>query len=140
MLTVVNLVALVESAGLVLRAWRSGEGLGVFTWFLIATWLLSNLLDLIPWYPGIREKRGIRIHFRKSLVPASYLAAIGLGGRWLGLSDWVLLPVDLLMLVLFYVNAMLIHLHLKDNSTLTPGFYSHNLHLRVEALDAKESS
>lgn len=132
-LNVVNALAGVLSLAWLGRSWAQGVSPGGWTLLLIAFWAASNALDLYPWYPGIREKRGIRIHFRKSLIPASYFTVFGLALRWVGGPDWTALPVNLLMLVLFYVNAMLLHLHRKDDSTLTPGYYSHNLHLRAES-------
>jgi hypothetical protein len=106
--------------------------LGFNTLFLMTSWLVFNLIHFIPWYPGQKEKLGIRFHFQKNLVPISYLLVFAFALKLAGVSEWVLLPFTLLFLPIYYVSAILLLFHFRDTSSMTPGYFSHNLYLKEE--------
>src|SRR5215470_14400931 len=139
MVRLMNALAGVELLALLVAYLRGSlASLGWATPFLMATWLLLNLLNLIPWYgrqvpqEGGNTKLGIRLHFQKNLVPASYLLAFDFALKWLGVPEWGLFPLALLFLPFYYVNAILLFFHFRDSSTLTPGYFSHNFYLKDE--------
>ncbi|HCU25385.1 MAG TPA: hypothetical protein DF383_10220 [Deltaproteobacteria bacterium] len=139
MVRLMNGLACVEML-LLLWSYVQGRGveLGWVSFFLMFSWLALNLLDWIPWYPAQPRnlprgtKLGIRLHFHKNLVPASYLLALVFGLKLLGASEWLLLPAALLFLPIFYVSGILLYFHFRDSSTLTPGYFSHNLYQNDE--------
>src|SRR5688500_17744276 len=58
--------------------------LGINSLFLMASWLILNLVDQIPWYPREKTRLGIRVHFQKNIVPVSYLTAVALALKLAG--------------------------------------------------------
>lgn len=121
---------------MLLLCWRgmvSGQvSLGPVTFFLIFTWFFFNALNWIPWYPGTKGKLGIRLHFQKNVVPMSYLLPVAFLLKWVGISEWALLPLALLFLPMYYVSIILLVFHFRDGSDLMPGYFSHNFYLQDE--------
>lgn len=119
-----------------LLCWRAKQGgvfsLGPVSLFLMFTWVFFNALNWINWYPGTQGKLGIRLHFQKNIVPMSYILTAAFLLKWFGAGDWVLLPIALLFLPMYYVSIILLYFHFRDGSDLMPGYFSHNFYLKDE--------
>lgn len=96
------------------------------------SWLFFNMVNWIPWYPGFKGKLGIRLHFQKNVVPIAYGTALIFGLRLAGVSWAWLWPVALLWIPIYYVTFILLYFHLKDESNLMPGYFSHNFYYEDE--------
>jgi len=111
---------------------------------LLLDYLFIRFCDLYPWYPrfetpaGFRDRQvGIRVHFRKALVPTSFILSVAaatdlIGPGWF--SSIGAIFANLCMLVVVSVNLILIRFHLRDHSPLPVNYFSHNKYL--EAGDA----
>jgi hypothetical protein len=129
-----NAIALVEALLLLFRGRGGDPGfhLGWLSCYLIFSWLFFNALNLFPWYSGFKGKLGIRLHFQKNLVPVVYLSALAFALKLMGVSDWVLSPIAVLYLPMYYVALILLWFHFRDESELTPGYFTHNFYLQNE--------
>lgn len=134
MVSLMNLLALGEVILLIHWSFseRSQIQLGWVGAFLIFSWMVFNLLNLINWYPGKTGKFGIRIHFQKNLVPASYLLAFAFALKILGVPEWGLFPFILLVFPMYYVAVILLAFHFRDKSELRPSYFSQNFYLQDE--------
>lgn len=138
MIWVINGLALVEMLAILYLRWQGALRIGPATVFLMASWWILNLCNVIPWYrqrtgpTGRPEKLGIRLHFHKAMIPYIYLLALAFLLKLLGTSELVLSPFCLLFLPLYYVNAILLYFHFRDRSSLTPGYFSHNFYRKDE--------
>ena len=100
--------------------------------FLLLCYLIIRVCDLIHWYPGEPRGVGIEVHFRKALVPTSYILSTASIVALLNipyLSTAVVLFADLLMLVVTPVNGIVIYFHLRDRDPLPINYFSLNKHL-----------
>lgn len=138
-----RVVRTLEMGGVFLSAlylWRTLPSFdvtaGLFC-FLVACTLFVRACDLIDWYPrrerleGEPEKIGIRVHFQKSLVPASYILFVtALLALWdiPFVSTTIVILADLMMLVIAPVNGIQIYFHLRDKDPLPMNFFSLNQH------------
>lgn len=100
------------------------------TRFLICTvigqYLLLRLCATRRWHKNARRYEGLELHFKKILIPTSYILAITSGlGFWAGLH-FMLWPAILLMSVFLYVNFTLIYLHFRDKNKTPVNYYSRN--------------
>ncbi len=129
-----NFLALGEIGILLFRSqfFQGPIFLGWASLFLIFTWGAFNLLNLINWYPGHKGKLGIRLHFQKNLVPTVYLSAWAFALKVFGFPEWVLLPVILLVLPMYYVAIVLLVFHFRDTCEMKPGYFSRNFYLQEE--------
>ncbi len=116
---------------LLYRVWERGTSLqlGFCSIFLMVSWLILKVLDWIPWYPGYQGKLGIRLHFQKNIIPASYLLALAFALKLWGSSEWALLPFVILLMPVFYVSGILLYFHFRDSSAMMPGYFTHNFYL-----------
>lgn len=118
--------------------WKNGAHLGltsILYLFLFLSYLFVRACDSIDWYrrkdlnPADPRQVGIRVQFRKAIVPSSYILAVTSVLAVLGipyLSLGVLVLAVLMMLVVAPVNGILIYFHLKDNDPLPINFFSSN--------------
>lgn len=100
--------------------------------FLVIGYLFVRACDWISWYPREPRGIGIEVHFKKALVPTSYILAVTSIFALLDipyLSTGVILLADLLMLVVAPVNGIVIYFHLKDKDPLPINYFSLNKYL-----------
>lgn len=100
--------------------------------FLFVCYLFVRICDWIHWYPGEPRGIGIEVHFRKALVPTSYILSISsIFALWNipYLSTAVVVFAVLLMLVVAPVNGIQIYFHLRDKDPLSINYFSLNKYL-----------
>ncbi len=100
--------------------------------FLLALYAFIRICDAIPWYKGKPRGMGIEVHFRKAIVPTSYILAITSLLCLFEvpiLTQVVLFIAILFMLVVTSVNGILIWFHLRDRDPLPINYFSSNQYL-----------
>ncbi len=103
--------------------------------FLLMTYLFLRICDWVPWYPGEPRDIGIQVHFRKALVPTSYILAVTSSLVVLNVpffSTFLLLLADLMMLVVAPVNGIILYFHFKDRSALPINYFTRNLYFKED--------
>ncbi len=105
------------------------SALGPLTLFVIFSWAFFNLLDWINWYPGLKGRWGIRIHFQRNIVLVSYLSFGALSLKLLGAPEWTLAPFALLLIPCYFLSLTLLSYHYRDTSRLRPNYFSYNFYL-----------
>jgi len=102
-------------------------------WLYLLCYLLIKFCDYCNWYqkfdPKGREfrERGIRLHFKKVLVPTSYIIFVTNICVWfIGIDFMVYIAIALLIFIL-HVNFILIYLHMKDKSVTPPNYFSQGM-------------
>lgn len=134
MIWIVNGLAFIEMMAVAYRHWQGSLKIGLASGFLIASWFIINFCDIFPWYSqrtgpdGKPEKLGIRLHFSKAMIPYIYILALAFLLKLLGTSELVLAPFCILFLPLYYVDVILLYFHFRDETTLTPSYFSHNFY------------
>ncbi|MDO8462525.1 MAG: hypothetical protein Q7S98_06710 [Deltaproteobacteria bacterium] len=131
-------VGFLEMAGLVqslillqLIHWQ--EGLELWEGFfllLFAQYLFIRVCDLIAWYPRQGRGIGIEVHFKKALVPTSYILALSLFIVLAGFHLPILIVANLLTAVIATVNGILIWFYFYDKEELPVNYFSLNQHLQ----------
>lgn len=131
MVHLMNVLAACEAILLLLHGpLRGAGGRGLVSYFFIFSLIFFNALDWIRWYPGRGEKLGIRIHFKKNIVPISYLCVVVFTLKLGGISEGWILPLILFLLPIYYVSCILLYFHFRDSSELMPSYFSHNFYLK----------
>ncbi len=78
---------------------------------------------------------GIRVHLRKTLVTTAYLLLIVSGLLLVGVGVWATWVASLIYVGALYVNLTLIYMHLRDNDSTPPNFFSKSFVSDIEALE-----
>ena len=73
---------------------------------------------LIRWYPRQGRDIGIEVHFKKSLVPTSYILFFTMLSFLTGLEIIFLILAVVMFSIVAFVNGILIGFHLKDRETM----------------------
>lgn len=126
-------VYLMEILGVLFTAgwlWKlsGGEvspGAKVLLGLYLFEYLLNRFFVTKRWYKRAARYEGIELHFKRMMIPISYLLAFASGlGFFTGstLLVWVAVVV---MGVLTYVNVTLLYLHCKDKNKTPVNYYSH---------------
>jgi hypothetical protein len=124
-------VLLAELIGVVLMAAataRFAPASGAFSIVLFALlWAQYAFIRLCAsrrWYEDAPRYAGIERHFKKAMVPTSYIMAVcGLMFTF-AFSMALLVIVDALFVVIVHVNIIFIYLHLHDHDITPPNFYT----------------
>ncbi|MDP2600499.1 MAG: hypothetical protein Q8P84_07205 [Deltaproteobacteria bacterium] len=90
----------------------------------IAEYLFLRFCDTKRWHPAAKRYEGLELHFRKIMIPVSYILAITSGVGFFtgsGLLLWLAIPF---MGVMFYANATLLYLHGKDKNKTPINYFS----------------
>jgi hypothetical protein len=103
----------------------------VFGFYALAYFLI-RFCALYNWYSKFsvsyenlkKDELGIRLHFKRTLVPASYIItvtnwAVVFGGG----KTMIYLSLGLLLFIL-HVSLILIYLHLRDTDPTPPNYFS----------------
>ncbi len=112
------------------------EAFDLTTWlflFLLLCYLFIRVCDLIHWYPGEPRGLGIEVHFKKALVPTSYILSIASLFCLLSLpivTLSVVILADILMLIIAPVNGILLWFHCRDHDPMPINYFSLNKYLR----------
>ena len=134
MIWVINGLAFLEMVAIFYRHRQGSLQIGPATLFLMVSWWILNLCNVIPWYrqrtgpDGKPEKLGIRQHFHKAMIPYLYILALAFLLKLLGTWELALSLFCVLFLPLYYVDLILLYFHFRDSSSLTPGYFSHNFY------------
>lgn len=97
----------------------------IFGLYLLS-YLLIRLCASYNWYRHLgvdSDNKGIRAHFKKMLVAASYIIALTNGLILLHVNFVVYFSLALLALLL-HVNIILVYLHLQDRDKTPPNYFS----------------
>src|SRR5262249_50206872 len=116
--------------------WRSADfdfTSGGFA-FVFLCYVFLRVCDLSPWYKGFNKaanspKRGIEVHFQKTLVPTSYalfVTAFACLLRIPILSAAVVALACVMMMIIVPVNFILISFHRRDRDPLPINYFSSN--------------
>ncbi|MBI2975048.1 MAG: hypothetical protein HYY43_05615 [Deltaproteobacteria bacterium] len=126
-------VLAVEMAGLAGFAAVIIAGKFSFVFGLYAlAYIFIRFCSLYNWYAKFnvayanlkKDELGIRLHFKKAIVPASYIIAIS---NWLLVfrtKKTIIYFSFALLLFILHVNLILIYLHLKDKDPTPPNYFS----------------
>lgn len=101
---------------------------GLLTKILFGIYLIEYLFlkfcDTKRWHPQTKRYQGIELHFRKIMIPTSYLFAVTSGIGFFtgsGILLWLAIPI---LGIMTYSNATLIYLYNKDKNTTPINFFS----------------
>lgn len=116
--------------------------LSFFYLFFLAGYAFLRLCDLIPWYPGEPRGAGLEVHFKKTMVPVSYLLVIT---SLAGLFHFSLLFKGLSLFSIFItsvfilINVVLIFFYGRDRDPLPINYFSRNKYLlNPETSDSRD--
>ena len=90
----------------------------------IAEYLFLRFCDTKRWHPAAKRYEGIELHFRKIMIPTSYILALTSGIGFFtgsGILLWLAIP---LLGIMFYVNATILYLHGKDKNSTPINYFS----------------
>ena len=96
----------------------------------IGEYLFIRFCATKRWYKQAKRYEGIELHFKKIMIPISYIMALisGIGfftGSTIGLW-FAILPMGILL----YVNVTLLYLHGKDKNKTPVNYYSNRKFLK----------
>lgn len=137
---------------LVVTWWPSGKSVSQQTAFFlyIILYLFMRFCTIAKWYdtngrntlipPALSTKHetqdtrhekhpGIELHFKKVMVPTSYILAIFSLFLLIGAPGFMLYFADFLLVIIAHVNMILIYFHVKDKETVPVNYFSHNKYL-----------
>jgi len=120
------IVSILELLGL------TGMITAIVSWFQDPSWNIKVLLFgimlffylfiricyLIRWYPDQGRDIGIEVHFKKCLVPTSYIITVMMLGFLPSWETPFLVLANLLLSIIVFVNGIIIGFHFKDKETL----------------------
>lgn len=81
------------------------------------------------WYKNADRYEGIELHFKKAMIPTSYMMAAASGVGCFTGSTFLLWPMIVLIGVIAHVNVILLALHYKDKNKTPVNYYSNNKYL-----------
>lgn len=102
----------------------------IFLAIYIAEYLFLRFCETKRWHPAAKRYEGIELHFRKIMIPTSYILAVTSGVGFFagsGILLWIAIPS---LGIMFYVNATLLYLHGKDKNKTPVNYFSGNKHLK----------
>jgi len=117
------------------RSSVAATGIGLYL-FLLLCYLFVRACDLIFWYSKEDRGIGIEVHFKKALVPTSYILAITSTMALLNIpyfSSGIIFFADLLMLVVAPVNGILIYFYFRDEDQMSINYFSLNKYLYAKS-------
>lgn len=89
-------------------------------------YLILRFCAVWRWHPQARRYEGLELHFKKIMIPTSYILAIFSGvGYFFGVF-FHLWPAVALFGVMIYVNLTLLYLHFKDQNKTPVNYFSGN--------------
>lgn len=92
---------------------------------IIALYAFIRLCAARRWYRDAPRWSGIELHFKKAMVPTSYVIAIvGLMDLVIPHPTWALATAAILLIAVAHVNAILLYLHRRDRDEAPPNYYS----------------
>lgn len=95
----------------------------------IVEYLFLRLCATKRWYKNAARYEGIELHFKKGMIPTSYMMAVASGVGFFTGSTLLLWPVIVLIGVIAHVNVILFALHYKDKNKTPVNYYSNNKYL-----------
>ncbi|MBI5299715.1 MAG: hypothetical protein HY877_05425 [Deltaproteobacteria bacterium] len=98
--------------------------------FYIVEYLLSRFFASMRWHKQAERYEGIELHFKKIMIPISYILAIVSGVGFFTGMTFLLWFAIFVMGVISYVNITLIYLHYKDKNKTPVNYYSHTKYIR----------
>ncbi len=87
-------------------------------------YLFLKFCDIKRWHPTAGRYDGIALHFRKIMIPTSYILVLTSGIGFLTGSGTLLWAAIPLLGIMTYANATLIYLHHKDKNTTPINYFS----------------
>lgn len=102
----------------------NAAGTKIFFAVYIAEYLFLRFCDTKRWHPAAKRYDGLELHFRKIMIPTSYILALTSGVGFFtgsGILLWLAIPF---MGVMFYANATLLYLHRKDKNKTPINYFS----------------
>lgn len=130
-----NLIGLSFSLYFLIELKAEYEVRGLFTVigydaFVLLSWVLL-IFTLIPFYKKEDRGFGIEEHFQKTLVPVAYMInLIHLSLLFMTRPWFLILFCALFLLVVVGVNIILTSLHLMNDDTYAPAYFSRSLYLK----------
>lgn len=106
-----------------------GTGAKILFFAYVCEYLFIRLCSTIKWYkkfPDVSSDAGIYKYFKMVMVPTSYLIAITNLLLALGSSPAFMYVPVVSMIVIVYLNAVMVYIHLRDGSALPPNYFSSN--------------
>lgn len=108
---------------------------GVIFWLYLFAYLLIRFSGSFNWYRSFtvdggqwtvdrKDELGIRLHFKKALVAASYIIFI-VNAAFLLTGKMAVLYVGLgLFAMVLYLHAILLYLHFRDKDERPPNYFN----------------
>lgn len=100
----------------------AGEGV-LFALYLLA-YLFLRFCATKRWHPRERRFEGLELHFKKIMIPTSYILVTASAVGWLGGVYLHLLATLIFLGIMVYVNATLLYLWHRDPSQTPVNYYS----------------
>lgn len=92
----------------------------------VGEYLVLRFCAVWRWHPEARRYEGLELHFKKIMIPASYILAIFSLVGWLANIFFHLWLADAALGIMIYVNLTLLYLHFKDKNETPINYFSGN--------------
>lgn len=87
-------------------------------------YLVLRFCAIWRWHPEANRYEGLELHFKKVMIPTSYILAIFSGVGYFSGVFFHLWPALALFGVMIYVNLTLLYLHFKDKNKTPVNYFS----------------
>lgn len=95
----------------------------------LSEYLFIRFCTTKRWHKEAKRYEGLELHFKKVMIPTSYLLAFqGVIGLTFHSTILLWLAIPILGFIV-YVNATLLYLYAKDKNTTPINYYSHQKYL-----------
>lgn len=126
-----KVVILMEGAGIFFTiGWIWRWPVTLLFWIYLFGYLWIRFCAGVRWHKEAKRYEGLELHFKKSLIPASYILAIVSGIGFFGgpsvVSYFLLWMAVILLAVIGHANIILLYLFLKDKNTTPINYFSAN--------------
>jgi len=123
-----EVLALILCAGIIWRLITTSGNWFSWTVFcmILAEYIFIKYCSTVRWYKDAGRFEGIELQFKKALSPTVYILLIGNLSYVLAPNIVILIITAILLAVIAYVDAILIHLHRKDKDSMPVNYFSHN--------------
>lgn len=129
-----KVVVMMEIAGVIFsalwlaEAWQNQPVLlsKILLGTYLGEYLILRFCATWRWHPEAKRYEGLELHFKKIMIPTSYILAIFSLAGWLAnifLHLWLAVA---LMGIMIYANLTLLYLHGKDKNKTPINYFSGN--------------
>lgn len=99
--------------------------------FFVAEYLFIRFCATRRWYRDAPRWSGIELHFKKAMVPTSYILTIFGAALLILPSIWIAAAAAFLLAVVAHVDVILLYFHMRDRGQIAPNYYSSGRYLHT---------